>query len=337
MGGVGDQLTEYTVSTYNKNVRSYLASAFSEVLAANSGPGGGVAFDKLLMKCTDFSRLTLGEIQSGFQESRVPLQLATVEGQDLRVLDVPFLLFGAHIDDPSLPMIVTGFEGHCLKAVNRDGKNILWAPSTAEAGKKSERWIVCVHAPESDQSDCEVRPGQPFIIETRDDFIEGSVRVQILEFASQASWVQSRVSDRNGLVAKGLDAEVRTSSSIGVSHADNPWANDLRQRICDLEQCRDTAIELIQLVKYGVGDFFGPHFDGGVPTLRRKTYLIYVNDDFEGGETRFGRIGQTLIPVAGRCISWDNTLPDGRIRWQAEHQGMPVTVGQKIALNIWVR
>jgi prolyl 4-hydroxylase len=72
---------------------------------------------------------------------------------------------------------------------------------------------------------------------------------------------------------------------------------------------------------------------------RIYTYLIYLNDDYEGGETAFPKLNIAVKPKKGKCVVFQNTLPqpDGRIPLEALHGGNPVTSGNKWICNKWIR
>ena len=80
--------------------------------------------------------------------------------------------------------------------------------------------------------------------------------------------------------------------------------------------------------KYVPGDSFALHTDTGLfysPTEKtRWTLLVYLNDDFEGGETVFFDLNfkqtRTVVPKRGKALMFDIDL------W---HKGNEVTKGQK--------
>ena len=70
---------------------------------------------------------------------------------------------------------------------------------------------------------------------------------------------------------------------------------------------------------------------------RLLTALIYLNDDYEGGETAFVQTGLKVRGVLGDVLLFDNSLPDGEVDPLAEHAGMPVTRGTKYLATRWIR
>lgn len=95
-----------------------------------------------------------------------------------------------------------------------------------------------------------------------------------------------------------------------------------------LQNCR--AHDLIITGKYNVGNSFGLHVDTGIYYNRKEnersryTLLIYLNQDFEGGDTefydeQFNKI-KTVIPETGKALLFDIDL------W---HKGNEILLGNK--------
>ncbi|NBO98893.1 MAG: 2OG-Fe(II) oxygenase [Proteobacteria bacterium] len=109
--------------------------------------------------------------------------------------------------------------------------------------------------------------------------------------------------------------------------------------------------ELLQVVRYPEGGFFNPHYDAcvGDKTFcermnsaksggpRYLTLLVYLNDDFSGGETSFPKLRQTIVPKKGTAIAFYNTDAKGNVLWTSIHGGNPVKLGSKWICNKWIR
>lgn len=110
-------------------------------------------------------------------------------------------------------------------------------------------------------------------------------------------------------------------------------------------------IEGWQFIRYEVGGEYIPHYDfdpdlknannktrlacnGG---LRLKSIIIYLNDDFEGGETAFTKINLKIKPEAGKLLIWENVHADRKLNLDTLHAGLPVTKGTKYVLITWLR
>lgn len=74
---------------------------------------------------------------------------------------------------------------------------------------------------------------------------------------------------------------------------------------------------------------------------RIKSHLIYLNDDFEGGETVFDRWNIRVKPEIGKIISWSN-VKEGEPLWSLKslnydslHGGSPITKGDKYFIIVF--
>lgn len=79
------------------------------------------------------------------------------------------------------------------------------------------------------------------------------------------------------------------------------------------------------------GGFHDWHHEAcdGVTANRWLAYTLYLNDDFEGGETEFLHQNTRIKPVAGRC----SVFPTGFLH---THRGNPPINGTKYILTGWV-
>ena len=71
--------------------------------------------------------------------------------------------------------------------------------------------------------------------------------------------------------------------------------------------------------------------------LRLKTVLIYLNDDFEGGETSFPWIDLKIKPKKGKLVVFDNVLSNLEKNMYTIHAGLPVKKGTKYVILTWLR
>jgi hypothetical protein len=90
-----------------------------------------------------------------------------------------------------------------------------------------------------------------------------------------------------------------------------------------------------QLIKYNVGEEFKPHFDAlNKENDRLFTAIIYLNDNFEGGETEFPTTGDIVHPKQGKLVIWKNLIA-GKSNPKSLHSGNPVKKGTKYILVTW--
>ena len=90
-------------------------------------------------------------------------------------------------------------------------------------------------------------------------------------------------------------------------------------------------------------DFFHPgegYFEKEVTNRggqRTKSALVYLNEDFTGGETEFPQINIKVLPKRGKLLAWDNLNSDGSLDYTSLHAGLPVESGIKYIAVIWIR
>lgn len=91
--------------------------------------------------------------------------------------------------------------------------------------------------------------------------------------------------------------------------------------------------------RYRPGEQYRMHFDAipGFSNQRILTMIVWLNDDFEGGETQFPKAGLSLRHSAGDAILFRNVDADGRRDPDAAHAGLPVTRGEKVIASRWIR
>ena len=107
-----------------------------------------------------------------------------------------------------------------------------------------------------------------------------------------------------------------------ISTTDRPFAN-----------CED-----LQVLRYKPGGFYKPHQDAFCEDKNRRmyTFIIALNDEYEGGETVFPNIKRRYRLEKGDALFF-NTLNNYEcITKKALHGGAPVKSGEKWICNLWV-
>jgi prolyl 4-hydroxylase len=123
----------------------------------------------------------------------------------------------------------------------------------------------------------------------------------------------------------------------------------VRERIARAAGLPVPGLEWTQVLHYAVGQTFDWHVDWLDPATpghtadlvargqRIATCLVFLNDDFEGGETAFEAGGLKHRGRKGDALMWANTLPDGTVDRRTRHAGLPPTRGEKWVLSQWLR
>jgi prolyl 4-hydroxylase len=97
--------------------------------------------------------------------------------------------------------------------------------------------------------------------------------------------------------------------------------------------------EPLQVLRYGAGQQYRPHLDA-IPTLanqRHLTLIVYLNDDYQGGETVFPEAQVTVKGRRGDGLLFCNADADGRPDPASRHASQPVTEGVKLLASRWIR
>jgi len=70
---------------------------------------------------------------------------------------------------------------------------------------------------------------------------------------------------------------------------------------------------------------------------RVATFLVYLNDGYEGGETSFPRLDYRFKGATGDALVFANVEPNGAPDPRTMHAGTPTTRGEKWLLSQWIR
>ena len=185
------------------------------------------------------------------------------------------------------------------------------------------------------------------------------VGVEGIAVPEMCDWVIARARPRlaPARVARRKSDEVlvgtseRTNSVCGFGARDGDLILAiLRARISDVTETPLHSLEPTNILHYTVGQEFRPHFDivldpdspdyamkfaeGGQRTL---TFLLPLNDDYEGGETDFLTLGMRWKGRKGTGLFFWNVMPDGKLDPLTYHAGRPPTRGEKWMLSQWIR
>lgn len=123
----------------------------------------------------------------------------------------------------------------------------------------------------------------------------------------------------------------------------------VRERIATLSGLPARGLENTQVLHYATGQRFAPHYDFLYPDSpdgaariaeagqRVATFLVYLSDDFDGGETEFPKLDWRYRGAKGDAILFWNLREDGEVDLQTLHAGLAPTRGEKWLLSQWIR
>ena len=168
---------------------------------------------------------------------------------------------------------------------------------------------------------------------------ECTALIRMIEANNVRSSVVVGGTDRSGI------SETRTSSTSNLDRK-NLNVITIHKRIADHLGVDLKKAEDLQGQKYEAGQFFKEHndyFSGDAYDKhclhsgnRTFTFMIYLNDDFEGGGTYFPKLETTIKPEIGKAVIWENTI-DGEPQPNTMHEGTTITKGVKYIITSWWR
>lgn len=120
---------------------------------------------------------------------------------------------------------------------------------------------------------------------------------------------------------------------------EDPAIHALNRRLAKASGTTYAQAEPLLVLRYRQGQEYRPHFDAlpGLANQRVKTALVYLSDDYHGGETEFTRLGLKVKGRKGDVLVFSNTRADGTPNPVSEHAGLPVLTGTKYLASRWIR
>lgn len=139
-------------------------------------------------------------------------------------------------------------------------------------------------------------------------------------------------------IVSGLsNKKIRNAKTILFLDVNHPHIKDIRNKVSKLTRTPLCKIEVLQVSKYETGGFYIPHFDSAIPRPHRPhTLLIYLNDDYEGGETYFPNLNKKYKLNSCDALLFDNHDSSGNVAKSSEHSGEIVTKGEKWICTVWI-
>lgn len=139
---------------------------------------------------------------------------------------------------------------------------------------------------------------------------------------------------------KLISNPIRTSEGAGFPLLfETPFLHALNRRIAAASGTTVDQGEPLQVLRYSPGQEYKAHFDAlpNAGNQRALTMLVYLNDDYDGGETAFVRTGLKVKGRIGDGLLFRNAGPDGRPDPMSHHAGLPVLRGRKLIASRWIR
>jgi hypothetical protein len=144
--------------------------------------------------------------------------------------------------------------------------------------------------------------------------------------------------------------ETRSNSSASFDLASVDVVQFLVQaRMAAASRMPWTHMEAPTILHYAEGEQIRDHFDFVDPQApnysqllreqgqRMITFLLYLNDEYEGGETDFPQLGVSHRGTRGAALYFKNAHPDGQPDERMVHAGRPPVRGEKWIVSQFIR
>ncbi len=131
----------------------------------------------------------------------------------------------------------------------------------------------------------------------------------------------------------------RSSGAMFGVHSEDLVINAINRRIGAVSGTNYKQGEPLQLLQYQRGDEYRPHLDAlpNEHNQRVLTVIMYLSEDYDGGETQFLRTSLSFKGQKGDALLFANTLPNGQPDPLSLHCGAPVKSGTKTIATRWIR
>ncbi len=182
----------------------------------------------------------------------------------------------------------------------------------------------------------EVAHISPTIYIYHDVLMDGEIK--IIQELAKPKFKRATVHDH--ATGELVTAQYRISKSSWLQGEDHPKVEKVNKRIEAVTRLELSTAEELQVVNYGLGGHYEPHFDfarrdekdafQGLGTGNRiATFLFYMSDVEAGGATVFPQLNLSLWPKKGAAAFWYNLFEDGVGDTSTRHAACPVLLGTK--------
>ena len=194
--------------------------------------------------------------------------------------------------------------------------------------------------------------------------MDSNIRLREIPMAVERSICQRIISEvgRVGEIDKSRtefsgsrkNGSLTSSSNIALKKISTELEENVKLIICSELNWQCNRLEPMGIVRYRKGEEYKPHYDDFGPIYfyhrqysdankldiagnRVSTAIIYLNDDYTGGETEFIVTGNIVMPETGKLIAWNNIDSEGQRIENALHCGRMVKKGTKYIVSVHLR
>ncbi|MBM4192336.1 MAG: 2-oxoglutarate-dependent dioxygenase [Gammaproteobacteria bacterium] len=141
--------------------------------------------------------------------------------------------------------------------------------------------------------------------------------------------------------------EGRVSEGMFFARCESRLVRSIEERIAELVRWPLDHGETIQVLRYGIGGKYDPHYDYFEPTLpgsvepirvagnRVGTFIMVLQAPIRGGSTLFPDVGVEVFAQRGNAVFFSYARP--AVSTKTRHGGAPVVEGEKWIATKWLR
>ena len=168
--------------------------------------------------------------------------------------------------------------------------------------------------------------------------------VVIENFLSEKECIHIKQEAKSKLQASTVDKDRRVDEQIRKSETawlstEDPIIRSVVERCVSRTDRPIENCEQLQVLRYKEGGHYNPHQDVFYQDKNKRlyTFIIALNDEYEGGETAFPYLNEKYKLNAGDALFFHTLDNYGLDTSDALHGGEPVKSGEKWVCNLWVR
>jgi prolyl 4-hydroxylase len=117
-----------------------------------------------------------------------------------------------------------------------------------------------------------------------------------------------------------------------------PFVRAINRRIAAASGTDVRQGEPLQIMRYRPGQQYRTHLDriGEGTNQRLMTAIVYLNDNYSGGETRFPALDLDVRGKQGDMLLFRNLTDEGEVDTEMRHAGLPTSAGVKYIASRWI-
>jgi hypothetical protein len=148
-----------------------------------------------------------------------------------------------------------------------------------------------------------------------------------------------------GTIPHGMNQNYRTNYDMSITGVASDYHNDVAKNIHNqmyflllastIPYAKKYGVEEMyhepyNLLKYQFGQEYKSHYDGETSTGRSISAIVYLNNNYDGGEIEFTNFDIKIKPEPGMLLLFPSN-------YAYSHIAHPVTDGSKYAIVTWIK